>query len=42
MPHRFCAPNGEKYDDETDPKIWLVNYQLAIKGTSALDTFFMI
>jgi hypothetical protein len=41
-PRRFCAPNIEKYDGETDPKIWLVNYQLTMKVASALDTFFMI
>jgi hypothetical protein len=41
-PYWFRAPNIEKYDGEIDPKIWLVNYQLAMKATSALDTFFMI
>jgi hypothetical protein len=42
MPHRFHAPNIEKYDGETDPKIWLVHYQLAMKAAFAPDTFFMI
>ena len=41
-PHKFHAPNIEKYDCERDPKIWLVNYQLTMKVTSALDMFFMI
>ena len=41
-PRRFHAPNIEKYDGETDPKIWLVNYQLAMKAAFASDTFFMI
>jgi hypothetical protein len=40
--HRFCAPNVEKYDGEIELRIWLVNYQLAMKATSAPDTFFMI
>jgi hypothetical protein len=38
----FRASNIEKYDGETDPKIWLVNYQLAMKVASTPDTFFMI
>jgi hypothetical protein len=42
MLRRFHAPNIEKYDGETNPKIWLVNYQLAMKVASAPDTFFMI
>jgi hypothetical protein len=42
MLRRFRAPNIEKYDGETNPKIWLVNYQLAMKAASAPDTFFMI
>ena len=42
MPHKFHAPNIEKYNGETDPKIWLVNYQLAMKAAPAPDTFFMI
>jgi len=41
-PRRFCVLNIEKYDGETNPKIWLVNYQLAMKAASAPDTFFMI
>jgi hypothetical protein len=41
-PHRFRALNIEKYDGETDLKIWLINYQLAMKAAFALDTFFMI
>ena len=42
MPHRFGAPNIKKYDGETDPKIWLVNYQLTMTATSASEMFFMI
>jgi hypothetical protein len=41
-PHWFRGPNIEKYDGETDLKIWLVNYQLAMKAASTPDTFFMI
>jgi hypothetical protein len=41
-PCRFHASNIEKYDIETDPKIWLVNLQLSMKVPSALDTCFMI
>jgi hypothetical protein len=41
-PRRFHAPNIEKYDGKVDPKIWLVNYQLAMKVASAPNTFFMI
>jgi hypothetical protein len=41
-PHRFHAPNIEKYDSEIDPKIWLVNYQLTMKAASTPDMFFMI
>jgi hypothetical protein len=32
----------DKYSGETDLKIWLVNYRLAMKAASALNTFFMI
>ena len=42
MPHKFHAPNIDKYDGVTDPKIWLVNYRLAMKAASTLDIFFMI
>jgi hypothetical protein len=42
MPRKFRAPNIDKYNGETDPKIWLVNYRLAMKAASAPDTFFMI
>ena len=42
MPHRFRAPNIEKYNGETDLKIWLVNYQLVMKAASTSDMFFMI
>jgi hypothetical protein len=42
MPHKFHAPSIDKYDDETDPKIWMVNYLLTMKVASALDTFFVI
>jgi hypothetical protein len=40
-PCRFRALNIEKYDGETDSKIWLVNYQLAMKAASTPDMFFM-
>ena len=42
LPQKFCAPNIDKYNGETDPKIWVVNYCLALKAASASDPNFMI
>lgn len=41
MAHKFHALNIDKYDGETDLKIWLVNYCLAMKAATTPDMFFM-
>lgn len=43
MPKKFRSPSHvEKYDGQTDPETWLVNYRLAMKAAFASDPDFMI
>jgi hypothetical protein len=42
MPLKFHASNIEKYNIQTNPKIWLINYRLAMKVMSTPDSNLMI